>query len=38
VEGFAVQEKEIWGKRRVPLTVADLQAETERRKMLETGE
>ncbi|KAM0703284.1 hypothetical protein Q7P35_009222 [Cladosporium inversicolor] len=38
VEGFAVQEKEIWGKRKVPLTVADTQAEMERRKMLEVGE
>lgn len=38
VEGFAAQEREIWGKRSVPLTVADLQADIERRKMLETGE
>lgn len=38
VEGFAAQEREVWGKRKVPLTVADLQAEVERRKMLEVGE
>lgn len=38
VEGFAAQESEIWGKRKVPLTVADLQADIERRKMLEAGE
>lgn len=38
VEGFAVQEREVWGKRKVPLTVADLQSEIERRKMLEVGE
>lgn len=38
VEGYAVQEAEIWGKRKLPLTVTDLQAEIERRKMLEAGE
>jgi hypothetical protein len=38
VEGFAAQEREVWGKRKVPLTVADLQVEVERRKMLEMGE
>lgn len=38
VEGFAAQEREVWGKRKVPLTVAELQAEVERRKMLEVGE
>ena len=38
VENFAAQEREVWGKRKVPLTVAELQAEVERRKMLELGE
>jgi hypothetical protein len=38
VEGFVVREREVWGKKKVPLTVADLQVEIERRKMLEAGE
>lgn len=38
VEGFAVQEKATWERRKVPLTVTDLQAEIERRKMLQVGE
>lgn len=37
-EGFAAHEQEVWGKRKVPLTVADLQAEIERRNMLEEGQ
>lgn len=38
VEGFAAQEREVWARRKVPLTVLDLQAEIERRSMLEAGE
>ncbi|WPH02838.1 putative cyclin-L1-like protein, protein [Acrodontium crateriforme] len=37
LKGFAQREREYWGKRRVPLTVEDLQAEIERRHMLELG-
>jgi len=35
--GFAEEEARKWGRRKVPLTVADVQAELERRRMLETG-
>ena len=38
VEGFAQDERRKWGRRKVPLTVEDLQSELERRKKLETGE
>lgn len=38
VEGFAAREREVWGSRKVPLTIADLQAETERRRMLDEGQ
>ena len=38
VEGFAVEEKDKWGRLKVPLTVEELQAELERRTMLENGE
>ncbi|KZF22924.1 hypothetical protein L228DRAFT_261042 [Xylona heveae TC161] len=38
VEGFAVSEKEKWGRRSVPLTVEAIDAELEARRMLENGE
>lgn len=38
VEGFAVEEKRKWGRRRVPLTVEELQAELERTQMMDAGE
>ena len=38
VEAFARSEKEFWGRRRVPLTAEAVEAEIERRRMLETGE
>lgn len=37
IEGFAVEEKRKWGRRKVPLTVAELQEEIERVRMLEAG-
>lgn len=38
VEGFATEEKQRWGQRKVPLSVEELQAEMERRTMLENGQ
>ena len=38
LEGFAQDERQKWGRRKVPLTVEELQSELERRRMLETGE
>lgn len=38
VEGFALEEKRKWGRRNVPLTVEELQAEVERRATFENGE
>ena len=38
VEGYAVEEKRKWGRRKVPLTIEDLQSELERRRLLEAGE
>lgn len=37
MEGFARAEKEKWSTRRIPLTVEDVEAEIERKKMLEEG-
>ena len=34
MEGFAAEEKAKWGKRKVPMTVDDVEAEMERRKIL----
>ncbi|KAB2576517.1 Cyclin-L2 [Lasiodiplodia theobromae] len=36
--GFASEEKAKWGRRKVPLTLEDLDAELERRRMLEDGQ
>jgi len=38
LEGFAMEEKRRWGRKKVPLTVLDLESELERRKMLDVGE
>ena len=38
VVGFAQEEQRKWGRRKVPLTVEELQSELERRRMLATGE
>jgi cyclin L len=38
VETFAAEEQRKWSSRKVPLTVEELQAEMERRSMLENGE
>ncbi|KAI9696475.1 MAG: hypothetical protein M1836_005753 [Candelina mexicana] len=35
IEGFAVEEAEKWGKRKVPMTVDEVDSELERRKLLE---
>ena len=37
VEGFGREEMQKWGRRKVPLTVEDLQSELEKRRMLEEG-
>lgn len=38
LDGFAHEEKRKWGRRKVPLTVEELHAETERQRLLEAGE
>lgn len=38
VEGFAENERKIWARRKVPLTVEEVRDEIERRRMLEAGE
>ncbi|KAK3703129.1 hypothetical protein LTR37_014606 [Vermiconidia calcicola] len=38
LEGYATEEKTQWGRRKVPLTVDDLQCDLERRRMLENGQ
>jgi len=38
MEGFALAEKEKWGNRPIPMVVDDLEAEIERRRMMEEGE
>lgn len=38
MEGFARAEKEKWGSRPIPMVVDDLEAEIERRRMMEEGE
>jgi cyclin L len=38
MHGFAAQEKAKWESRKVPLTVEEVEAELERRKLLEDGE
>lgn len=38
VEGFALEEKRKWGRRKVPMSIEDLQSELERRRLLEAGE
>ena len=38
VEGFAIEEKRKWGRRKVPLTVDGLRSELERIKMLDAGD
>lgn len=38
VEGFALEERRGWGRRKVSLTVEGLQSEIERAKLLEAGE
>lgn len=37
LEGFAMEQKRNFGKRKVPMTVQDLQVEIERSRMLEAG-
>ena len=37
LEGFAAEEKRMWAKRRVPMTVNELRAEIERQHVLEAG-
>lgn len=36
--GFALEEKAKWGRRNVPMTLEDVDAELERRRMLEEGQ
>ena len=38
LDGFAEHERRTWSHKKVPLTVEDVQAELERRQMLETGQ
>lgn len=38
MEGFARAEKEKWGNRPIPLVVDDVEAEIERKRMMEEGE
>lgn len=38
IAGFAQEEKAKWGRRKVPLTLEDVEAELERRQMLEATE
>ncbi|KAK5128464.1 hypothetical protein LTR85_003132 [Meristemomyces frigidus] len=37
LQGFAIEENRKWGRRKVPLTIEELRAESERQRMLETG-
>ncbi|KAK8220904.1 cyclin-like protein [Phyllosticta capitalensis] len=37
IAGFAQEEKAKWGRRKVPLTLEDVEAELERRQMLDSG-
>lgn len=37
IDGFVAREKETWGKREIPLTVDDVEAELESRRMLANG-
>lgn len=38
VEGYALEEKRRWGRRKIPMTVEDIRSEVERKRMLDEGE